>query len=217
MSYTFSKISSYLSCPRKFKYQYIDKIKVPLKDCFKKGNAIHNILEKYRADNQIASTIVNSFFESELGKEFKNILTNKNTKREISIGLTNDFKNCSYYDKQCFYRGRVDLVFVDDNNILNIVDYKTGKYKEERFQDFNQLLTYALYFFNSSRIERVKLRYVYVEHCLENTLEISKDVCMSTVKYISDSVNSIENDNKFMKKISKLCDYCEFKETCDKN
>ena len=49
MSYKLSKskINAYLQCPRKFRYRYIDEIKVPQTIYFKMGSDVHQIAEDF--------------------------------------------------------------------------------------------------------------------------------------------------------------------------
>ena len=49
MSYKLSKskINDYLQCPRKFRYRYIDEIKVPQIIYFKMGSDVHQIAEDF--------------------------------------------------------------------------------------------------------------------------------------------------------------------------
>ena len=59
MSYKLSKskINDYLQCPRKFRYRYIDEIKVPQNIYFKIGSDVHQIAEDFiniwKRDNSI--------------------------------------------------------------------------------------------------------------------------------------------------------------------
>ncbi len=93
---------------------------------------------------------------------------------------------------------------------------KTGKYKEPAWQTYDQLVFYAIYFFQRyPNISKIRVSYVYVEHPdMENDLVLSREYLDVYVADLMRLVNNIENDNHFQKNQSKLCDYCDFKLYC---
>lgn len=214
MNYTASKILQYEQCPLKFKFKFIDKVKVPRKECFVKGSKIHSVLEKYKGESLTESNEVNKFFESTLGKEIKEILSSE-TKRELRIAVDKDFKPIKYNSKDYLLRGIVDLVYIKDG-ILNIVDYKSGKYVYPKYQDFTQLMVYALYFFNNQKINKINLRYVYVESSKENSMLLNKSSCDEIKRSLLSRIAKIENDKTFEKNVSWCCKFCEYAEHCSK-
>lgn len=210
--YSYSKLSTYNQCPRKYKFNYIDKIKVDDLTCLIKGRKLHKELENINKDNfEHSSPLIKSFLNNNL--DIKEQLFNKNIKKEFRFGLDKNFKPCKYSSK-AFYGGIIDLIYID--NILTLVDYKTGNYKDAKYQDFYQLMSYSLFFFNHQNINKIKLRYCYIEHNLENNLIISKQSTNSTKEWIVNTVNNIEHDKNFECKYSVLCNYCQFKNFCKK-
>lgn len=218
--YSFSKISTYVSCNRKFKYSYIDKIKIEEKPSIAllKGRAIHSILEHYpyKSTNSLASKyqdLTNKFINSEYGKKY---LSNDNfCIKEYKFGLDYLFEPSDYYDKNTLFRGCVDFIG-RINNELYLCDWKSGKYVELRFQNFNQLLFYSIYFFQKyDNIESINLSYVYVEHNLENTLIVRREYLDNYTSELSNLIHEIESDTTFKKNKTKLCDYCVYQECCN--
>ena len=101
--------------------------------------------------------------------------------------------------------------------MLNLIDYKTGKYKEERYQNYEQLIFYSIYFFNTYKyIKWIRISFVYVEHCLENCLILSRDSFPIYIKKLVSLITKIENEKEFNCNKSRLCDYCSFKDLCRK-
>ena len=212
MIFSHSALSLYRTCPRAFKYSYIDKVKVNRSPALKKGSNIHKILEKYpenvELNNFNESSIVNEFFNSDLGNSIKNVLLNKKTKREFKFGLTKTFENANFYNS--FFHGIIDLIYVD-NGTLNLCDYKTGKYHEN--QDFSQLLSYAIFF---KKFEgNIKIRYIYVEHNKENALDVSKSDIQNAETQIIKTSDIIMQDKTFERKCSSACNWCLYKDKCD--
>jgi CRISPR/Cas system-associated exonuclease Cas4 (RecB family) len=90
-----------------------------------------------------------------------------------------------------------------------------GKYRDNRWQDYNQLLFYAIYFFEKYKLEKIVISFIYVEHNLENILELNINYLDNYKKELLLNIKTIEEDLVFCAKKSKLCDYCEFQELCE--
>ncbi len=226
--YSFSKISAYNSCARKFKYQYIDKIKrdkLP-SDALIKGKTLHYILENLNISEEDyidtmkeninnypeIKEIINNFINSDLSKKYLNEIDNQ-AFNEIKIGITKDLQPSDYNNDNLF-NGIVDYVCVK-NKTLYVCDFKSGKYKYRNYQDFNQLLFYAIYFFlKYKNINKIIISYIYIEHNLENSLELRRDELQDYLKKFLLNVQKIESDEMFNKTESKLCDYCDFVDIC---
>lgn len=211
--YSYSKLSTYNQCPKKYKFSYIDKLESKTPLCFIKGRKIHKELEQLNENTNCdnLSFEVRNFLKSNIGKNIKNILLNYKNRREFKFNLDKDFKNCN---KKSFFTGVIDLLYID--KILTLVDYKTGNYKDLKYQDFLQLMCYSLFFFNNPSIQKIRLRYIYIEHNLENELIIDRNCIENVKRWILDTVNKLENDNTFDCKYTILCDYCQYKNFCKK-
>ena len=205
MSFSFSSLSLYNTCPFAYKLSYIDKIKPVRSTALVKGSNVHSILEKF--PNFIASKefkfnenlIVSNFLNSEIGNYFKDVLLNKKTAREFKFGLTRDFKNDTFKDS--FFHGIIDLIFFE-NDELNLCDYKTGKYKEN--QDFSQLLTYSLFFKN---YDKIKINYLYVEHNKVNSKVVTKEDIENAQNFIIKTTDIISEDKVFKRNCGKHSKY----------
>lgn len=212
MSFSFSSLSLYNTCPFGYKLSFIDKIKPVRSTALVKGSNVHSILEKFpditgKEYKFKEDLIVLNFLNSEVGKYFKNVLLNKKTAREFRFGLTRDFENDVFKDS--FFHGIIDLIFLE-NDELNICDYKTGKYKEN--QDFSQLLTYSLFFKNYNKI---KLNYIYVEHNKVNSKIVTKEDIEKAQDFIIKTTDIILQDKVFKRNCGKHCAWCQFSEKCD--
>lgn len=217
--YSFSKLSTYKSCSRKFKYVYIDKVPVEKTDitALLKGGAIHSIIEHYPepSNHKLADKykdIVDKFISSRLGQKYLSI----NSTREYDFGLTKSLQPCLYNDKDALFRGSIDYIAIIDNDLF-LCDWKSGKQKDEKYQDYNQLMFYAIYFFQKyPSINKINISYVYVEHDeIENSLTLDRQYLNN---YISDLINlikSAEHEVEFKKNVTRLCDWCEYKSHCD--
>ena len=212
MSFSFSSLSLYNTCPFAYKLSYIDKVKPVRSTALVKGSNVHSILEKYPEIQEKEykfneNLIVSNFLNSEIGNYFKDVLLNKKTAREFKFGLTRDFKNDTFKDS--FFHGIIDLIFFE-NDELNLCDYKTGKFKEN--QDFSQLLTYSLFFKN---YDKIKINYLYVEHNKINSKIVTKEDIENTQNFIIKTTDIILQDKTFRRNCGKHCSWCQFSEKCD--
>ena len=217
--YSFSKLSVAEQCPRKFKYKYIDKIKEEETDRrhLQKGLKIHEALETFDHSQPIENEITKSFVESKLGQKYLNLDTLNNTVRESSIRLIDEDgelkpTSSNTQRKSLLFYGKVDYVGIIDGT-LHIVDWKSGKYKDLMYQNFNQLMFYAIYFFLKKHIERISISFVYVEHGLENSILLERKYLNNYISELKQSIERIENSS-FEKRASKLCDFCPFQKHC---
>lgn len=184
--WSLSKIQCYESCPMKYKYQYIDKIK-PDANCngaLIKGSKIHNILENI--DNFIDEQsrgeeydIVNNFIKSPLFKSISEKVQLGEKEVAFGIDIIDGKLVPTEYNNKVLFRGKIDLLYKN-----RIFDYKTGKFKSYDDQDWTQLKWYAIWFFlKYPEYDEVHISYLYVEHCRHNTMTIRRD-----------KINDITND-----------------------
>lgn len=249
--YSYSRISTFLQCPKKYEFTYIQNLPKQMNNALIKGSKVHSIFEnidtfiKYKKiknttlvdssntniletsnsskldlnnttkvvnlkllktfENPEYSSIVENFIKSPLGE----LLKYPNS-REVEIFLDKDF-NPTLKDK--YFVGYIDRVNFTNTGI-EIIDFKTGKYKDIKYQDFNQLGLYGIYVMKKYNLDRVKLRYVYVEHNKENTLEIDIPFINELTQKYKNIINELENTKEFKKCVTRLCDYCDFKDKC---
>jgi len=217
--YSFSKLATHKHCNRKFKYNYIDKAPKDKMDmtALLKGGAVHSILEHYpnETKHKLAPKyqhIADKFIATTLGEKY---LT-QDSIREFSFGLTKELTPTEYSDKQALFRGFVDFICTI-NDVLHLVDWKTGKYKDPKWQEYDQLMFYAIYFFKRyPTIDTIKISYVYVEHeGMENDITLERQFLDNYVEQLISLIHNTENDTEFKKNEGRLCDWCEFKTHCN--
>lgn len=213
--FSYSRLSCYKQCPLKYKYHYIDKIEVDIpRPALIKGSKIHSVLEtieEYSGGSEHDSVIQN-FIKSPLGAE----ILSRPSIREHCIKLNENLDADDSLTKNTARMiGYIDRVNTTENGV-DLIDYKTGKYKDMRWQDFEQLGIYGIYMFSKfPQLNELNLRYVYVEHAKENTKVLTRkesDIKKITLKA---ELDAIENAETFAPKKQVLCDWCDFKSICE--
>jgi len=236
--YSASRISLWNSCPRKFKYNYIDKIpKEPRDDTpLKKGFCTHLFLENHTANlgkerllkeisrekipNEIvqeSKKIYKKFVDSDLGKKIFSYLP---LGTELEIGLKiqgGKIQTCDFLDPGCLFRGKIDYICVDkENDKVYVIDWKTGKDKSEGpyKQKPDQLIYYAAWYFHNFPVDELELEYIFVEHGTSSSIKLVRDKLDLYLKVLLNNIKSIENDNSFDKIEGPLCNWCEYRDHC---
>jgi CRISPR/Cas system-associated exonuclease Cas4 (RecB family) len=216
--YSYSRISTYQQCPLKFKFKYVDKVKVPFvySEALIKGGTLHHILEHHpekstHKHQEKYQSVADEFINSDVGKD----LLSRESKRELDIGLTKDLEPCEYSSKEAMFRGSVDYFTMKDD-YLWIVDWKSGKEKDLKWQSFDQNMWYALYFFIMyGKLDKIKITYQYIEHNnADNSVIMERQYLLNYKTSLIDNINKIENDTEFKLKESALCPYCDFQDIC---
>jgi RecB family exonuclease len=231
--YSVSKIECFEQCPMKFKFIYIDKIKVKSKQYhLQKGKTWHKLIElklfnkikEYKNHNYLEYTIkefykdlpkIKKLFKSDNFKYFYNY---KNIICEQYFVIDKDL-NCYFTDipkENILLKGYIDYIGYNDNK-LDIIDWKTGgKSKESILKYPKSFFQLNIYQYVCSKIfnnKNIKSGYFYIEHDLlvknENfNLNITEESFL-------DKIDKIENAKFFNKNESALCYWCDYRTICE--
>lgn len=203
--FSYTKLNTFKVCPYKFKLVYIDKLKPTSNlEHLKRGANIHEVLAKYP---ETTSDTVNKFFQSTVGQKY-NLILRGETRRELKIGLDNDFNLCQY-NNQAVFNGIIDLIYIQDD-IVHLVDWKTGKIPPE--QDWSQLELYAIPFLST---HTVVTSYVYIDQCCEDSKQYDPGDRDHLIFKLKSNIIQIEHCDEFTRTISWRCNYCQFCDTCN--
>ncbi len=250
--YSSSRLATFAQCPRRFQYQYINKLPAPWTESFAtdRGKLLHMMLEHSTKDgtdfqkikqekefkeivkrellkkDDIKDTIkvYENFRTSKVGQ---GILSKERVFSELAIGLDYDMNitpfnprfNKEKMDK-LYFRGFLDYGFVkpaktkDEEDVLVICDWKSGKYKSQQEQKWDQLLWYSLSMFSEMPYDNIMLMFVYVDHNKVNAKLLQRKNLQKYKDALHRTIDKIENASVFEKKESGLCDWCPFQEHC---
>jgi hypothetical protein len=143
-SWSYSSISLFKQCPKKYYHLKVVKdIEEPRSPAMLYGNRVHKAAEEYVADNV---EIPKPF--RYIKKSIDAVLDNFEGERhcELRLGLTEDLEPCSFYAKNVWYRGIVDLLILNEEKGSGlIVDYKTGKRPDKADTDQLELMSLAVF------------------------------------------------------------------------
>lgn len=202
-------LKTFDKCPKKFYFQYVEKIKVPHLDTpFEKGKKIHALANYFLQEINIEN------FEKALSPEEYIVWQN--------------LKNNSFYQKKClktefslmckigdyWVGGRLDAIVKDGENYY-ILDYKTGEIPQNPEYDF-QTMIYLLCLDRYLKNYKT-LSFVYID--LKNNKNIIIEFSSSKREQYEEKIKSICDkilNEKAYKCSCAECKYCEFSKICIK-
>ena len=235
-----SKIKTFDSCAKKFKYLYIEKIPRLEKPYHIFGKYLHLVLELFHKDllenpQQNILELMSSCQEkaletwghkmdSEQKKETYDILqkyltTYKNTlkskKQSKIIGLEKEFNIC--IDDLILLNGFIDLLKQDKDGVYSVEDYKSTKDKKYLKKDFFQLLIYAYAtYLMFPNIKKVRGKYIMLRHDFEVIeTEFSLKEILSVEHKLLEYADRIKSERLFRANPTPLCPWCDAVDICE--
>lgn len=154
ITWSHTKLSTFLQCPYKFREVYITKtVKSVQTEAMREGNEKHKSLED--AVNQgdglpddlahLAGTVHSIRERGGIGEE--------------QLGVRRDWSPCSFFAKDVWGRCKVDVQMSRGNSGV-IIDWKTGQLKNQKYSTADELKLHAL-IFNAHRPELKVIRGAY--------------------------------------------------------
>lgn len=114
------------------------------------------------------------------------------------------------YDKDLVIGGKIDRIDKNDDGTLRIIDYKTGKEKDDRFQ-------IAIYGMVAERYFNIPTPVGSLYYLFSGTvkiIEINEELKSDTVEWIKTVIKKITSDTDFDPRVSKLCGWCDYVRFC---
>lgn len=215
LSYSYSLLSAFETCPRQCNEVRIQKNFVePETEYLRWGNYVHKCLEDRigkRADlpdnvKHLESLAV--YLESQPG--------NKHV--ELALGITESLDPVEFFDKNVWFRGKIDLLNINDNGKVGTVyDYKTGK----PIKDSVQLMDMALLtFVHYPTIEELDAAFIFLKYDDVILEKYTRDHIPQMVTSLVDRVTGLKravDSNTFYPRPSGLCKKHCVVTTCEYN
>lgn len=222
-----SKLKRFRQCPYQCKYEPFKRnpatdfgtaVHAGLASLFKTGNAsgaYEEVAKKLEVPEAKVSEAIKCFeFAAGLQIPKDGILSIESEDGEVML-----------YDKPYFqvgmtpdwgFRGAMDLVYVDNDNGLNIVDWKTGQTREE---DDLQLAVYALAAWRKyGQFPYINTAFAYVQQGFIQKSKWDSESLVAALEYIKPWVvaylEALEKD-KWLKTPHKYCKFCALKDECE--
>ena len=220
-SCSFIRYHDYKTYPLKAKLKHIDKIAEPPNDAMARGAKIHDM-----ADDYIKGKLTRLPAELKLFKdEFKKLRQKYKKDRskmvaEDTWAFTSKWVETAWNDwTNCWVRIKLDCAHQEQPDVLEVIDWKTGKFRAEMNEDYlEQLELYALGAFlaiPTLKEVRPRLKYLDVGTTYPSTEELVytvKDV-PKLKKAWEKRVKAMMSDKVFAPKPNNLCKWCFYRKS----
>lgn len=241
MNTSFSALSSFQTCPLRYKYSAIDKIKAGKKSAEAVfGNIIHSTLQFAHSGSFILPTqkeALNHFSQKWNPDVFDNEFQERSAFAQGIKIIQNYYKHNNPNDFQIVdlesrfsvdlnHNGEVHLISGIIDRIdktedgYEIIDYKTANKlpSQSHVEDNLQLLIYLLAFLKrypqlEKTPEKIKLSLYFLRH---NT-KLTTTKTLAQLEKEKDKIFNLFNEIKksdFSPQTSPLCDWCDYQEIC---
>jgi ATP-dependent helicase/DNAse subunit B len=232
-----SRVNTYQQCPRKYYYSYVEKLPGKEWAHFDLGTLAHGVLEYFHetfkkdGDSTGLKTLMKSAFQKqrkemekekellpEILLEARNLLQEYLDNIEVQgigseiISLEEKF-NIPLNDKYCV-RGVVDRIDKDPDGIYHIKDYKTNKNK--KYMKPFQLQTYGIHLLDKfPEVTRFRGSYVMLRFGgMLVPYDFNEEDVIKVKKNLIEFADKIIEEERWITKPSRLCDWCDFKGPC---
>jgi len=200
-------LKTYEQCPKKFYYQYIEKINVPRSALpFEKGKKIHALANYYLRKINITR------LETAL---------NEDESAVWQMLIDNEFFQKEYYDSEyqlsCkindfWLGGRIDAVVKSDENYY-ILDYKTGSIPQNPEFDFQTMVYLLCLDRHLKNYDSLSFVYIDLKNKRNYVIPFNETAKKEYEKRICEICTKINSDIVYKQNESN-CLYCEYKNWC---
>lgn len=229
-----SKINTFIECPRKFKYRYIDEISEEPNKYMAFGTAVHEIAEDIGNSLIDGKNIDEAFSSIEYDAEMEDHILG--LKKFFNDVYSNGYEVFSVeefiVDEENNLNGIVDIVIRNAKNELIIFDYKTespgdiGKYKlelcvykmllESKYPNLN-VISAGIYFTGSKTYRIANFGDIDKDYFSSQSKDGIGDKDFDYVDKVADNLYETIDRNYYKKNKRFLCKYCYYKDMCDKD
>lgn len=232
-SLSYSKAKTWESCPAKYKFSYIEKLPKKEWDFTKFGKFLHETLENGHrlmlTDSRPVNEIFTEVFKAaiiewsptpeqkkegfELLKTYLRKWVNRVNKPQI-LGIEKEFN--IIFDDKFLLGGFIDRVdYLPEEDLVEIIDYKTAKNSKYLSKDYLQLQTYAFaLWLENPNLKRFRCSYLMLReesNCV--SMDFNLDEILQVEKIYLDYFESVTKDQSFTPKAGPLCKFCDWVES----
>jgi putative RecB family exonuclease len=245
-TYSHSRLSTFEQCPLKYKFAYVDNIKVAGQsvEAFM-GQRVHEVLEKLYENVKMQKVpsikTLLAYYDAVWKKSWNENITivkkeykEEDYKKVGEVCIINYYSRYSPFDQDTTLatekrilielegerklQGYIDRLSFN-NGVYEIHDYKTSNSlpMQEQADSDRQLALYTIAVKEGFKdADKVKLVWHYLAFNRDMASERTDKQLEELKKETVKLIKRIEETKEFNPVVSKLCSYCEFREICPK-
>lgn len=181
LAWSFSRLGDFEKCPRMAQKKYVEKIPEPPRPADNPGEiarlrgiAVHTAAESFmKGEAQVLDPALEKVKETiELYKE---AYAKGLVEVEQEWAYDREWQQTSWFDKNCWLRIKLDAFVKWEDGTWEVADWKTGKKYGNEVKHSQQGLLYAIAaFMRYPEMQRVRIRFEYVDHGLRTVKEYDR-------------------------------------------
>lgn len=240
MKTSYSALDTFLTCPLKYKYSQIDRIKTPKSKEQVFGTLIHSTMKLVHTPGIISPTLEQAldFYSKNWNAEV--FLDEIEERSAFSQGVAmlqdyykkNDISKINIVDLESYFQievkdeaeshivsGIIDRIDKTEDG-YEIIDYKTSRKlpTQEKVDNDLQLSIYLASFLRrypkeAENLDKVQVSLYYLKHGVKLSSKRSLEQVKQSEELMIDLINQIQK-SKFEPIISGLCDWCGYQNIC---
>ena len=227
--YSFTKIESYMECPLRYKFSFVDNIPRRPKPYFSLGTVIHEALSEFykhvQKNHKVdLKKLLEIYNDSWLSIGYRNKTDERLYKARGEKELAefykknkDDLKPPLYIEKKFTielggrpFKGFIDRIDEMEGGLVEIIDYKTGKTEKESSM---QLDLYAIAAIEKLGLDVGMLSFYYISSNRKKPFKRTPDDLERTKAKVRDVISKIETCD-FLPKASYKCKFCDYQILC---
>lgn len=236
-----SRLKTYETCPRKYRFIYIDNLgpqfEKPRPELFL-GNQIHSALRRFFEldPSERSLDLLHNLFRRAWAVDGKRreTFTDVATEREFGLkGLEllrqffsvhdtsgrpfklEEWVECAL-DEENGLLGKIDRVDVDPDGRLHLIDYKTGKPPSSAGYLRSDLQLPAYWLMAGATFGRPvgRITYLYLQSPTPYSATFTREEVEGVRRYLTELIRKIRSDEQFLPISNPLCRFCDYQSIC---
>ena len=211
---SYSRLSTYESCPFKFKKQYIDKDYPDDSDnpAFIRGNQLHKQCDGYiKCKTNVIKRLIPLCTEVKSATKIIDGIINRFPKvfSEQKLALNSNFTSCDWFSKATIYRAIIDMLAINESEAL-IIDFKSGKVRKYDDKPTGQLhLTACFIFALFPKVQQISTAYLFLDHKKQITKSFERSEYEDLKKTFMDMLKKVNTEKEWPRTKNKYCCWCK--------